>query len=631
MPQKPLRDNTDEILRLTMEGTSTVVGAAFFRSLVRHLALALRVRYAFVSEFAQVKTRVRILAFWSGDKFLDGFEYDLEHTPCEQVLCGETRFYPSGVQQLFPKEDGLVELGVESYLAIPLTNAAGEVLGHLAMMDDRPMENNPRDMSVFRIFGARAAAELERKWTDDALQASEQRLAAILDSAMDAIITMDGTRRITLFNSAAERVFGCAAAWALGQPFDRFLSKPFRRILDQSLAAPSDPARGQVWAPEGLTAVRANGEEFPVEATLSPTQVQGETLYTVILRDINERHRAEEKLSRLQLERRYLQEQAFGTDNFQNILGRCPAMQKVFTDIREVAHTSATVLLTGETGTGKELIARAIHDLSPRHDKILVKMNCAALPSELIESELLGHEKGAFTGATAQRKGRFELADGGTLFLDEVGELSLAAQAKLLRVLEEHEFERVGGTRTIRVDVRVVAATNRNLEEMVREGGFRADLFYRLHIFPVRVPPLRERKTDIPLLAEHFLAGFGQQLAKPLTAVSPRSLERLMRYDWPGNVRELRNVLERAAILAKGPVVDVDDMIVASHSPRPHEPTATTLAEVERAHIKQVLERTHWVIEGNQGAATMLGLNPSTLRFRIQKLGIKRPHSEPAV
>ncbi|MEW5754722.1 MAG: sigma 54-interacting transcriptional regulator [Pseudomonadota bacterium] len=626
MPRNTSRDNTDEILRLTMEGTSAVVGEAFFRSLVRHLAEALQVRYAFISEFTQLKSRVRILAFWPDDKAPDGFEYDLEHTPCEQVLGGEMRFYPSGVQQLFPEEVGLVELGVESYLAIPLTNAAGEVLGHLAMMNDRAMENHPRDMSVFKIFGARAAAELERKWTDDALQASEQRLAAILDSAMDAIITMDETRRITLFNNAAERVFGCAAAWALGQPFDRFLSKPFRRMLDEYFTSPKD----QVWAPEGLTALRANGEEFQIEATLSPVQVRGERLYTVILRDINDRRRAEEELNRLKLERHYLREQAFGRDDFQNILGRCPAMQKVFADIREVAPTNATVLLNGETGTGKELIARAIHDLSPRHDKILVKMNCAALPSELIESELLGHEKGAFTGATAQRKGRFELADGGTLFLDEVGELSLPAQAKLLRVLEEHEFERVGGARTIRVDVRVIAATNRNLEDMVREGSFRADLYYRLHIFPVRVPPLRERKADIPLLTEHFLAGFGRQLAKPLGEMSRRSMERLMMYDWPGNVRELRNVLERAAILAKGPIIDVDDLIVANHLPQPHEFTATTLAEVERAHIKQVLERAHWVIEGNQGAAVMLGMNPSTLRFRIQKLGIKRPQSEPA-
>jgi transcriptional regulator with GAF, ATPase, and Fis domain len=247
----------------------------------------------------------------------------------------------------------------------------------------------------------------------------------------------------------------------------------------------------------------------------------------------------------------------------------------------------------------------------------------------LIESELFGHEKGAFTGATAQRKGRFELADGGTLFLDEVGELSPPAQAKLLRVLQEQEFDRVGGTKTLKVDVRVIAATNRNLLEGVKAGTFRSDLYYRLNVFPLEVPPLRERRPDIPLLARHFLKRFARKLGKPLLDIAPSSMERLERYTWPGNIRELQNVIERAAVLAKGSVLEIDDRLAVPMEARPSAPFTGPLEEVERTYILGVLDDTDWLIEGQRGAAAILGLSPSTLRSRMQKLGIKRPRSRP--
>jgi transcriptional regulator with GAF, ATPase, and Fis domain len=298
-------------------------------------------------------------------------------------------------------------------------------------------------------------------------------------------------------------------------------------------------------------------------------------------------------------------------------------MQRLFAEIESVAAAECTVLLTGETGTGKELIAHALHSLSPRKDKLLVKMNCAALPAELIESELFGHEKGAYTGATASRKGRFELADAGTLFLDEVGELSLPAQAKLLRVLQEQEFERVGGSQTIKVDVRVIAATNRDLAEMVKAGSFRADLYYRLNVFPLQVPPLRERSADIPLLARAFLARFARKLGKHLTAIDPESLAALQRYPWPGNIRELQNLIERASVLARGPAVHIPD---PQGLPAAAAGTAEgTLDHVQQAHILRVLDSTGWRIEGKDGAAARLGVASSTLRYRMQKLGIKRP------
>jgi DNA-binding NtrC family response regulator len=317
--------------------------------------------------------------------------------------------------------------------------------------------------------------------------------------------------------------------------------------------------------------------------------------------------------------------------DFREIVGRSPSLNRLLDQLALVASTESTVLILGETGTGKELVARALHDRSPRHERPLVKVNCAALPRELVESELFGHEKGAFTGATQQRRGRFELADGGTLFLDEVGELPLEAQAKLLRVLQEQEFERVGGTRTLRADVRLIAATNRDLAARAAAGDFRSDLYYRLNVFPVTVPALRERREDIPPLLAHFLARSARKLGRSFDGVSPAFLERAMAYDWPGNVRELENVVERAAILARGPLLEslepfgAGGPVAARAAPRPPDASvAGTLEDVERAHIQRMLAQTRWVIEGKQGAAALLGLNPSTLRGRMRKLGIRK-------
>jgi len=314
--------------------------------------------------------------------------------------------------------------------------------------------------------------------------------------------------------------------------------------------------------------------------------------------------------------------------NAGEILGESPAIGRLLDEIGLVAATDSTVLILGETGTGKELVARAIHERSARRERPLVKVNCAALPRDLVESELFGHEKGAFTGATQQRRGRFELADGGTLLLDEVGELPLEAQAKLLRVLQELEFERVGGTRSLRADVRVIAATNRDLGQQVDSGAFRSDLYYRLNVFPLALPPLRERRDDIPGLIGQFVARAARKLGKRLDGASPMFLARAGAYDWPGNVRELENVVERAAILSRGPLLEPDGSfpVPGRPGPEPQRPAPRTenLEAVERDHILRVLEATRWVIEGKQGAAHALGLNPSTLRARMQKLSIHR-------
>jgi DNA-binding NtrC family response regulator len=307
------------------------------------------------------------------------------------------------------------------------------------------------------------------------------------------------------------------------------------------------------------------------------------------------------------------------------MVGESPALRRVLEQVGQVAKTDTTVLIQGETGTGKELVARAIHDASARRERPLVKLNCAALPRELVESELFGHEKGAFTGALQQRRGRFELADGGTLFLDELGELPLEAQAKLLRVLQEREFERVGGSRTLRVDVRVIAATNRDLQSQVAAGRFRADLFYRLNVFPIAVPALRERRDDIGRLVQHFAEQTARKLGRQLEGVSPSFLESAAAYHWPGNIRELENVVERAMIMSRGTQLDGADLLAPGRAQGPASlPVEATLEEMERAHIRRVLEATGWVIEGQGGAARILGLNASTLRGRLRKLGIRK-------
>jgi len=318
----------------------------------------------------------------------------------------------------------------------------------------------------------------------------------------------------------------------------------------------------------------------------------------------------------------YLKEELERAWNFQEIVGASPAMQNVFKSVEMVAETDATVLLLGETGSGKELIAHAVHNRSARQSRPMVKVNCAAMPEHLIESELFGHEKGAFTSAVSQKKGRFELADGGTIFLDEIGEMPLEAQTKLLRVLQEKEFERIGGTRTIKVNVRVIAATNRDLDKHVREKTFRSDLFYRLNVFPISVPPLRERREDIPLLARHFVRVFSERLGKRIRRIHRGAHDRLQNYDWPGNVRELANILERAVIICPGTVLQEE------HVTFEREPSTTatnafpTMEEAERRLIQQAIDRTGGILGGPNGAARLLGMNRSTLWSRMRKLGI---------
>jgi len=502
--------DTDATLRSIMEGTAGSQGEHFFRSLVQYLAVSLNVKASFVAEFNSERTKVFTLAVWVGEQLVPNFEFDIEGTPCKQILTGAIQHFADNIQQTFPSNALLKDLDARSYLAIPLTNDGGIVVGHLAVIDDQPLEADERELSIFHIFAARATAELIRR---------------------QAVRELDDSRK------------------------------------------------------------RENRLRI-------------------------ERQRMETEVA-------YLREELRSRSNFAEIVGESDGIWKVLRNIDMVAPTDSTVLILGETGTGKELVARAIHKNSKRSNGPFVRVNCAALPESLLESELFGHELGAFTGATQQRAGRFELADGGTIFLDEIGEMPLPAQARLLRVLQEQELERVGSSQTIRIDARVLAATNRNLLDMVDEGSFREDLYYRLNVFPIQVPSLRERKEDIPTLIQFFLTKLAERLGKKIDTVPTSVVTTLQDYHWPGNVRELENIVERAMILSTGETLQLPSGVVPIPRRKPSKNSAhRALVDVESDHIRSVLEYTNGVIAGPNGAAKILEMNPNTLRSRIEKLGI---------
>ena len=546
----PTRPGDDDIaaLRAIVEGTARNTGQEFFQSLVRHLARAVCVRYAFVAEFAG-PMRVRTVAYWFRDGIIDNVEWDLMGTPCEDVVRGNLCHHPAGVKERFPEDSALVEWGIESYLGVPLCDARGEHLGHLAVFDERPMPPEPRRLFTFRIFAARAAAELERLRLEKRLIESGERYRDLYEEAPIAYIHEDLESRFLTANRAAMRILGLKpeeVAGTLGVSLVPNTPDAQHRVRE----AMASIGRGTD-ASGIVLELRRKDDGRPVWVQWWSRPEPGGKYTRTMFVDITDRVLAEQEQARLRQQNVYLQEEIKAVHNFEEIIGRSPALTSVLDAVERVAPTDSTVLITGETGTGKELIARAVHSRSGRKDRPFIKINCAALPAGLVESELFGHEKGAFTGAIARRIGRFELAHGGTLFLDEVGELPPDAQAKLLRVLQEREFERVGGSTPIKASVRVLAATNRDLLQAVREKSFREDLYYRLSVFPVHVPPLRERKEDVTLLVHFLVNKFAARIGRKIDRVSEDTLRRLAGYPWPGNVRELENVLERAVILAR--------------------------------------------------------------------------------
>lgn len=637
----PLLDlDADAALREIFEGTAKETGEGFFRALVESLAKSLDVHGAMVTRCGADKRDLLALAFWMDGQFVEDYKLDITGTPCEHVIdqCRLIHF-PDRLIELFPHDPEAIGSNLVSYLGMPLQDVNGQILGHVAVVDRRPLPANERVLAIFRIFASRAAAELQRLHCEAALRERELKLCRLIDSAMDAIVELDRQLCIGRLNPAAEMAFGCIASRSLGKDFSRFLGSESRiRLLQLMEQLESRPkGRQHVWVAGGLTICPSDHPPFAAEATLSRFESHRKSSFALILRNVNDRLEAERRIEWLASEAEYLKTEIRELRHFEEIIGESAPLRAVLRDVEQVAPTDATVLILGETGTGKELIARAIHASSRRCSRPFVRVNCAAVPGHLMESEFFGHEQGAFTGATQKRDGRFTLAHGGTIFLDEVGELSIDVQAKLLRVLQEGEFEPVGSSRTRIVDVRVLAATNCRLEESVRKGTFRDDLFYRLNVFPIVVPPLRDRAEDIPLLASRFAACFAREIGRRIEPPSNDCLERLQAYNWPGNVRELQNVIERAVITSHDGRLNLDRALpgisplpvpcIYQDQPRPCDRVRTVaeLAEEERKNILLALQSANWRVAGEHGAAGMLGLKASTLSSRMRALGIRRP------
>ena len=501
----------------------------------------------------------------------------------------------------------------------------------------RPVADAAGEISAFRVTFVDVTA---RKRAEQALQESETRYRDLYDEAPVAYWYATSEAKIDRANRSMEEMFGYPREQILGRRLYDFAAdtphgKPVALSMRHRFLA-GEEIRGQE-----LECRRANGTPLWIRVSVNPVRdCEGRvTGGRVTALDLTAHKRAEEAVRVSE----YLEEEIRAVHNVDDIIGQSPALMAVLDKVRLVADTDSSVLILGETGTGKELVARAVHSASRRKNRPLIKVNCAALPTGLIESELFGHEKGAFTGANERRVGRFELADGGTICLDEIGEVPPEVQVKLLRVLQEREIERVGGNKTIPVDVRVIAATNRDLKGAAFAGKFRQDLYYRLNVFPLEVPPLRERPGDIPLLVHYFVARYAAKIGRHIARVPAETMRWLVAYPWPGNIRELENVIERAVILATGPDLDA----VADLPPAPatvttplrdngdsqeHQPASASapapgglpLEQVERQHILSTLKRSGWRIEGPSGAANLLRLNPSTLRSRMKKLGIER-------
>ena len=620
----------EELLRTISEATAGLIGKDFFVQLAKYITVTLSMRYALITECTnQEKTRLRTICYLDKDKILDDIEYDTSGLPCEIIMRGEDYFTPDKLQEYFPKEKGL-----EAYIGVPIFSpSTGEVMGHIIAVDPNPVSIEKNQSSILKIFANRAGAELDRlaaqKKLEQAntqlqilLNESEERFRDLFEEAPIAYVHEGLDSKFIKANRAALRILGVKpeeVPFMYGKTMAPDTPDAQRRMKE----AFESVGRGTDTSGVVLELRRKdNGKPIWIQWWSNP-DVGGQFTRTMFI-DITEQVLMEQEKLRLQAENKYLQEEIKVNYNFEEIVSKSKKFHRILQHIEQVAATDATVLILGESGTGKELLARAVHNISNRSKRPLVKVNCATLPANLIESELFGHEKGAFTGAMDRKIGRFELADGGTIFLDEIAELPVELQAKLLRILQEGEFERLGNPKTMKVNVRVIAATNRNLEQAIEKKEFREDLFYRLNVFPIISPPLRERKEDIPLLVKHFCQKYEAKIGKKITDVPAKTMDALMEYDWPGNIRELENIIERALILSSNGVLAYGDWLPASKQNKTAKVVHQKLDDVEKQHILDVLNKTNWKVSGEKGAAKILGLNPTTLEARMKKLGIKR-------
>ena len=621
----------EELLRTISENTSSVTGADYFRELTKFITITLNVRYSMVVSCSNDETtKLRMLSYVDRQEVLENFEYDTKGTPCEIVMQGKDFFCADKLEETFPREKG-----IKSWVAVPIYSpSSGKVIGNIAAFDNIPMVKEQNQIAILRIFADRAGAEIDRIKAEEKLKIANVELEALLEESEERFRDLFEEAPIAYVHEGVDSKFikaNRAALKILGVRPDEVAETYGKSLVPDTPDAQrrlkkAFEAIGCGTDTSGVVLElrrKDNGQPIWIQWWSNPDS-GGEFTRTMFI-DITDKVLMEQEQARLQAQNQYLQEEIKYNHNFEEIVSRSKNFHKVLQQIEQVASTNATVLIMGESGTGKELLARAVHNISNRSKRPLVKVNCATLPANLIESELFGHEKGAFTGAMERKIGRFELADGGTIFLDEIGELPVELQAKLLRVLQEGEFERLGNPKTMKVNVRVIAATNRNLEQAIEKKEFREDLYYRLNVFPITCPPLRERKEDISLLVRHFLQKHEPRVGKKVSNVSAKVMDILISYDWPGNIRELENLIERAMILSSGNTLEEGGWLpVAKSTATNGKAYVQKLEDVEKNHIVEILRKTNWKVSGEKGAAKILGLNPTTLEARMKKLGIKR-------
>lgn len=533
--------------------------------------------------------------------------------------------------------EGFLRYGIRADLVFPMI-IGGHLRGGIGFASSRPRQWHDNVVRGLSLMSDVFANALERKYHLQALQSREEQMLLASEAADVGLWVWNIESNTIWATDKARKLYGVSPDEVLNM--QRFLACLHPDDSERVKNAVEQVFRNGGSFKEEYRVVHPDGCEYWIRTTgkcqsrdsSQPERIMGASLNVTEKRCANDELKAaleeiQNLQERIQHENVYLRHEIADRKG-SKIVNGCEVIRRILEQVQQVAATPASVLISGETGTGKELLALAIHEASPRKNRSMIQVNCAAIPAALIESELFGREKGAFTGALSKQVGRFELADGSTLFLDEVGELPLDAQAKLLRVLQEKQFERLGNPKPIKVDVRIIAATNRNLSQEVAEGRFREDLYYRLNVFPIQLPPLRERREDIPKLVETFVQEFAVGMDKNIDAVDKNSLQSLCLYEWPGNIRELRNVIERAVILTKSPILKIalpiDGLGTVS---MPSSSSLATLEEVERQHITHVLEACGWRVRGQGGAAAILGLNPNTLESRMTKLDIRRPSS----
>lgn len=622
------------------DNLSELEGEPYFKALVNRLAVSLKVDSAWISEYDNSADSLNALSFIHKNKYYGEISYSNRATVCGQVLDGRSLLkIEENLLDEFPRSKPyLGPFKPQAYLGAPLHDLDGKLIGVLAVCHSLKLDFDDKSCEVFRLFADKAAVALQKYKREEEAKNKELQLKGLIDGIQDLLINFDKEGDVIMTNTAARNHLFWKQATDERASVYAFLHKKDRSDVDRMIykLSKSQEQDSFLYFPEGFQVISAAGEALEVEGTLNRYELNGKWYFTMVLRSMVQKIQAEKELRSLVDRTQYLQQELEQVKVTSQLIGDSGPVKMLWQDIYMVAHTDATVLVYGETGTGKELVARQIHQISNRKSKPLVSINCGAIPANLMESELFGHVKGAFTGAVADRKGRFELADGGTVFLDEIGELPLEMQVKLLRIIQEQEFEPVGSDKTVKTNVRLVAATNRNLKELIKQGEFREDLYYRLNVFPIEVPALREREDDVLTLARSFINKFEARMGRKMNELSVVQKKVLKSYDWPGNVRELQNIIERAVIVSKDGYLDlakvlglgkVEDSYIEEAPGNDLEDKVLTREELlafERRNIIRALKHCHGKVSGNGGAAELMNIVPTTLSSRIRALGIRK-------